>query len=52
MKRPALQNERVAVLLMAFRTRNVFGTFEKPAPGPKVIPVILRPPITLPPPNN
>ena len=32
MKRPALQNKRVAVLQMAFRARNVFGTFEKRAP--------------------
>ena len=30
MKRPALQNKRVAVLGMALR---VFGTFEKRAPG-------------------
>ena len=34
MKRPALQNERVAALRMAFRARKVFGTFEKRAPGP------------------
>ena len=33
MKRPALQNERVAGLRMAFRARKVFGTFEKRAPG-------------------
>ena len=33
MKRPALQNERVVVLRMAFRARKVFGTFEKRAPG-------------------
>ena len=33
MKRPALQNQRVAVLGMAFRARMVFGTFEKQAPG-------------------
>ena len=29
MKRPALQNERVAALRMVFRARKVFGTFEK-----------------------
>ena len=33
MKRPALQNEQVGVLRMAFRPRKVFGTFEKRAPG-------------------
>ena len=33
MKRPALQNKRVGVLRTAFRTRKVFGTFEKRAPG-------------------
>ena len=33
-KRPALQNKRVVVLEMAFRARNVFGTFEKRATGP------------------
>ena len=33
-KRPALQNKRVAVLEMAFRARKVLGTFEKRAPGP------------------
>ena len=33
MKRPALQNQRVAVLGMAFWARMVFGTFEKRAPG-------------------
>ena len=33
MKRPALQNKQVGVLRMAFRARNVFGTFEKRAPG-------------------
>ena len=33
MKRPALQNKRVAVLGMALRARKVFGTFEKWAPG-------------------
>ena len=33
MKRPALQNKRVAVLRMAFRARKVFGTLEKRAPG-------------------
>ena len=32
MKRPALQNKRVAVLRMAFRARKVFETFEKRAP--------------------
>ena len=32
MKRPALQNKRVAVLGMALRARKVFGTFEKRAP--------------------
>ena len=35
MKRPALQNKRVAVLGMALRARKVFGTFEKRAPDPK-----------------
>jgi len=30
-KRIALQNKRVTVLEMAFRARNVFGTFEKRA---------------------
>ena len=34
MKRPALQNKQVGVLRMAFRARNVFGTFEKRAPDP------------------
>ena len=29
MKRPALQNERVAALRMVFRVRKFFGTFEK-----------------------
>ena len=33
MKRPVLQNYRVAVLRMAFRARKVFGTFEKQASG-------------------
>ena len=33
MKRPALQNKQVVVFRMAFRTRKVFGTFEKRAPG-------------------
>ena len=37
MKRPALQNERVVVLRMAFRARKVFGTFEKRAPGLEVV---------------
>ena len=32
MKRPALQNKRVAVLGMALRARKVVGTFEKRAP--------------------
>ena len=32
MKRPALQNKRVGVSRIAFRTRKVFGTFEKRAP--------------------
>ena len=32
-KRPALQNKRVGVLRMAFRARNVLGTFEKRASG-------------------
>ena len=44
MKRPplqnkrvgALQNKRVGVLQMAFRVRNVFGTFEKRTPGYKI----------------
>ena len=31
MKIPALQNKQVRVLRMAFRARNVFGTFEKRA---------------------
>ena len=35
MKRPALQNEQVVVLRMAFRARKVFGTFEKRAPETK-----------------
>ena len=34
MKRPALQNKRVAVLRVAFRDRKVFGTFEQRTPGP------------------
>ena len=33
MKRPALQNKWVAVLLVAFRARKLFGTFVKRAPG-------------------
>ena len=33
MKRSSLQNKRVGILRMAFRARNVFGTFEKRAPG-------------------
>ena len=33
MKRPALQNNQVGVLRMAFRARKVLGTFEKRAPG-------------------
>ena len=32
MKRPALQNNLVVVLRMAFRARKVLGTFEKRAP--------------------
>ena len=32
MKRPALQNKQVVLLRMAFRARNVLGTFEKRAP--------------------
>ena len=32
MERPALQNERVGVIRMAFRARKVFGTFEKRTP--------------------
>ena len=32
MKRPALQNKRVAVLRMAFRARKFFGTFKKRVP--------------------
>ena len=32
MKRPALQSKRVVVLRMAFRARNVFGSFEKRTP--------------------
>ena len=31
MKRPALQNKRVAVLRMAFRARKVFATLKKRA---------------------
>ena len=43
MKRPALQNKRVAVLDMALRARKVFGTFEKRAPGPDGLPnVVLK----------
>ena len=33
MKRPALQNKRVADIRMAFRAGKVFGTFEKRVPG-------------------
>ena len=33
MKRPALHNQQVAVLQMAFRARKVIGTFEKRTPG-------------------
>ena len=33
-KSPALQNKQVGVLRMAFRTRKVFGSFEKRTPGP------------------
>ena len=33
MKRPASQNKRVGALQMAFRSRKVFETFEKRAPG-------------------
>ena len=33
MKRPALQNNQVVLLRMAFRARKVLGTFEKRAPG-------------------
>ena len=32
MKRPALQNRRVGILLTAFRARKRFGNFEKRAP--------------------
>ena len=35
-KGSALRNKRVGVLQMAFRTRKVFGTFEKLAPGTEV----------------
>ena len=41
MKRPALQNKWVEVLRMAFRTRKVFGTFEKQAPA-VVIPLTFK----------
>ena len=34
MKRTALKNKQVRVLRMAFRALEVFGTFEKRAPGP------------------
>ena len=34
MKGPALQNKRIGVLRMAFRALEVFGSFEKRAPGP------------------
>ena len=37
MIRPALQNKRVGVLRMLFRARNVFGTFEKRAPGTRLV---------------
>ena len=33
MKKPALQNKEVGVLELAFRAREVFGTFEKRASG-------------------
>ena len=33
MKRQALQNKRVAVLRVAFRASEVFGTFAQRAPG-------------------
>ena len=36
MKRPALQIKEVVVLRMAFRARNVFGIFEKRAPGARI----------------
>ena len=42
-KRPVLQNKQVVALRMAFRTRKVFGTFEKQAPGNETI----TPPIDL-----
>ena len=32
MKRPALQNNQVVILRMAFRARKVIGTLEKRAP--------------------
>ena len=35
MKRPTLQNKQLVLLQIAFRARNVLGTFEKRAPGPK-----------------
>ena len=35
MKRPALQNKRVAVLQMAFRARKVLGIFDKRGPAHK-----------------
>ena len=34
-ERPAFKNKRLAVSQMAFRARNIFGTFEKQAPGPE-----------------
>ena len=41
MKRPALQNKWVVVFRMAFRTRKVFGPFEKQAPT-VVIPLTFK----------
>ena len=35
-KRPALKNERVGVLWMAFRARKVFRSYEKRTAGPVV----------------
>ena len=37
MKRPALQNERVVALRMAFRAGKVFGTFEKLSLGDIIV---------------
>ena len=42
MKKPALQNKDVGVLGMAFRARKVFGTFEKRAPGPNLVRILVR----------